>query len=394
LFAHNAAAYGAFWRTGYALTNEQTGFGWGYFFNHAIPYLQGLGGQGIALFFGFGAAGLAALAVDRRWRAEGVLYAGIVTPLVLLYMAYYFGGGPGGAGGGGAGGPGGGAIGGNLRFLVPTFPFFAVAGAWLLSRVARDLGVAGHVAVGVVAALQLLVAGASSAQGLGRSRATLTAATKARSVAQKQIPAGSILIVDRNLAESLDAVGDWRLVEENFVGGIGRGPGMGMGSRRPMGGGGPMEEGEDRPSPQQVGKNRAQQERYKGLSPGERRTKVWADLTAWAAGRPIYWFARSVDAVENAIPEGADYESLAEVETPSMGFGMPGAGGPMMGPGGRGMGPGAMGGTAGMGRGGRGGGAGMRGGMGFGPPGGGPLAGDGANADGKLRLVKVTLGKT
>ena len=123
LLAHNAAAYGAFWRTGYALTNEQTGFGLGYLAIHAVPYLQSLGGQGLALFFAFGTAGLAALATDRRWRAEGVLFAGLVTPLLLVYMAYYFGG------------PGGGAAAGNLRFLIPTFPFFAVAGAWLLARV-------------------------------------------------------------------------------------------------------------------------------------------------------------------------------------------------------------------------------------------------------------------
>ena len=139
LCVHNAAAYGAFWRTGYALTNEQTGFGVGYFLSHALGYLQALGGQGLALFFAFGAAGIAALAAEWRTRAAGVLFAGIVTPLVLLYMAYYFGG----------GGPGGGAgaAAGNLRFLVPTFPFFAIAGAWLLGRMAEQFGAAGRAAL-------------------------------------------------------------------------------------------------------------------------------------------------------------------------------------------------------------------------------------------------------
>ena len=144
LCVHNAAAYGAFWRTGYALTNEQTGFGIGYFFSHALGYLQALGGQGLALFFAFGAAGVAALAVERRTRGAGVLFAGIVTPLVLLYMAYYFGGGGPGAGLG--------AAVGNLRFLVPTFPFFAIAGAWLLGRMADQLGAAGRAALVAVAA--------------------------------------------------------------------------------------------------------------------------------------------------------------------------------------------------------------------------------------------------
>lgn len=390
LLAHNTAAYGAFWRTGYALTNEQTGFGFGYFASHALPYLQALASQGLALFFGFGAAGLVALVVDRRWRADGVLFAGIVAPLVLLYMAYYFGGGPGG----------GGAMAGNLRFLVPTFPFFAAAGAWVLSRLTRELGVAGYAALGAVALLQLLLAGTSSAQMLARTKATLVAAAKTRALAQEKIPAGSIVIVERTLAESLDATGEWRLVEENFA--DGRGPrggmGMGIGPRPPGNGFGAGADVEERPSPQQRGRNRAQQERYAGLDASGRRARVWTDLGAWAAGKPVYWFTRSLEAVENALPAGADYERIAEIDAPPMsGFGpaaAAGQGGRFGGgaPGGNGVGP----------RGGRGGmrgprfapGAGPfggpRGGPGFGPPGGEAMPGGGPNTGGPLHLIKIT----
>jgi len=353
-----------------------------------VPYLQGLGGQGLALFFGFGVAGLAALAVDRRWRAEGVLFAGIVAPLVLLYMAYYFGGGP--AAGGGTG-----AMVGNLRFLVPTFPFFAAAGAWLLSRLGRELGAPGYAALGAVATLQVLVAGTSSAQTLARTKATLAAAARTRAVAQDKIPAGSVVVVERTLAESLDATGEWRLVEENFVGGQGPRGGMGRGPR--PGGFGPGDGDTERPSPQQRGKNRAQQDRYAGLGASARRTRVWADLASWSAGRPIYWFTRSLDALENSLPAGADYESVAELEAPSMtGFGPAGAGRP-------GMFGGAPGGMGGGLRGGRGGPrgprfappGGPRGGPGFGPPDAGGMPADGANPDvAKLRLVKITLAKT
>jgi hypothetical protein len=274
-----------------------------------------------------------------------------------------------------------------MRFLIPTFPFFAVGGAWLLSVLAKNFGIAGRVAVGVVVALQLLITGASSEQMLERSKTSLTAAARARATAEKQIPAGSVVILDRTMAESLDAVGQWRIIEENFVGGgmgpRGGGPGMGMGmGMRPMGRSGTMEGEGSRPSPQQVGKNHAQQERYAGLSMSERRTRVWADMAAWAGDRPVYWFTRSIESVENALPNGADYESLAEIEALAMGFG-PQGGGP-------GMGMGLVGG----GRGGRGGAGigGPRGGMGFGPPGAGAF--EGANASTKLRLVKITLAKT
>ncbi len=379
LLIHNAIAYGAFWRTGYALTNEQTGFGVGYFLTHAVPYLQSLGGPGLALFFAFGAAGIAALAADRRWRTDGLLYAGLVVPLLLVYMAYYFGG------------PGGGAGTGNLRFLLPTFPFFAVAGAWLLSHLAATLGTAGRIAAGFVLALQLLVAGAGSGQALARMKTTLKSAAAVRVVAEKQIPDGSVLVVDRQLAESLDAVGRWKLAEEIMVAGMGPRLGPGGGGVRFMGGGEGGDDDENRPSPQQVGKNKAQQERYAGLGPAERRARIWADLEQWADGRPIYWFARSIDAVENALPVGADYESVAEVDAPSTG-GFGGPGGPGMSPArgarggfpGRGMAPMPPGGGGPGGFGGRGGrGFVPPGGPGFGPPG--ELAADPA----KLRLVRI-----
>lgn len=353
LCVHNAAAYGAFWRTGYALTNEQTGFGIGYFFSHALGYLQALGGQGLALFFAFGAAGVAALAVERRTRGAGVLFAGIVTPLVLLYMAYYFGGGGPGAGLG--------AAVGNLRFLVPTFPFFAIAGAWLLGRMADRLGAAGRAALVAVAALQLIVGGGASAQMLKQSGASIAAAAGVRKLAEKEIPAGAVVIVERQLAESLDAAGKWKLVDESMVGAAGGGlraggpmgmagggaarGGMPGGGFPPMGGRGGMTGGADQPSPQQVGKNRAQQERYAGLNATDRRTRVWADIATWAADKPVYWFARSLDVLDNALPDDYDYKSVAEIDAPSMmgpgGGGGPGGGAPGMGPmmaGGRGAG--------------------------------------------------------
>ena len=383
LGAHNAAAYGAFWRTGYALTGEQTGFGLNYFTAHAIPYLQALGGQGLGLMFAFGAAGLAALCVDRERRAEGLMCVGIVGPLLLLYMAYYFGGAPGGVGGG--------AVAGNLRFLIPIFPFFAVAAAWLLEAIAVRLGAAGRAAVGVVAALQILIGVAGTAPTLAQAGSSLRAAARARQVAEKEIPAGSVVIVERTLAESLDATGEWKLVEEGLVAGMmlpgefgpgaaGAGPGRGL---RMMAPGSEDAGGRGGPSPQQPGKNRDRQERYRGLTASERRAKIWSDLETWAAGRPIFWFTRSLDAVEMALPRGADYRSIAELDAPMMvgpGMGMaPGPGPAMTG-----------------GRGGRGafGPPGMRG-PNFGPPAGRDGRGNvGGAAAAKLRVVRIDLPKT
>ncbi|MEY4941048.1 MAG: Dolichyl-phosphate-mannose-protein mannosyltransferase, partial [Verrucomicrobiota bacterium] len=306
LMAHNAAAYGAFWRTGYALTNEQTGFGWSYFSAHWLGYLQSLGGTGLGLFFAFGVAGLAGLVADPRQRAPGILLAGITAPLVLLYMAYYFGGGD-----------------GSLRFLVPTFPLLAVAGAWMLTRATAASGGAGNAIWIAVATLQLLPGGAAAAQRATRMETTLRAATRARHTLEKHAPDGCVVIVERQLGESLDATGRWRLAEENLVAALGRPGGFGgplfPGARGGAGSGPGVRGGPrravmapDEPNPQQADKNRAQRARYDGLPARERQARAWEDIRAWSAGRPVYWYARSIDAVENALPEGADYETVAE----------------------------------------------------------------------------------
>jgi hypothetical protein len=325
------------------------------------------------------------------------------VPIVLVYMAYYFGG----------GGPGGAM--GNLRFLIPTFPFFAVAGVWLLARLAEQLGSAGRAAALAVAAVQLLIGLVGTQQILSSAKTSLGAAARARAVADQEMPAGSVVIVERQLGESLDAVGRWKLVEENLVAGMG-GPGFfpggpgGLGGPRAAAGRGgtfrpPGSEGEspeDEPNPMQRGKNRAQQERYAGLRPDERRARIWSDLRAWAGDKPVFWFARSLEAVDQALPEGADYHSLAEVDVPTMiGPGGGGPGGPGVGRGGPGLpgrgpmaGPGMsgpMGGPAGRGfvppgaPGARGGAAGFAGGPGL--PGNRRAAGAGATA--KLRVIRI-----
>jgi hypothetical protein len=230
------------------------------------------------------------------------------------------------------------------------------------------------VVVAVVATLQLLLGFVGSSQALGAAHTSLGAAARARIAADGAIPAGSVIIVDRQLAESFDAIGRWRLVEESFVvGGMPGGGGMGggglgfTGGPRPageMGGRGSVVDGApppadgperasgdpgrgDEPNPMQRGKNRAQQERYAGLRPGERRQRVWADVVAWAGGKPVFWFARSLEVLDRVLPVGADYHSITEVDAPMMigsgGGGPPGMGGPN---GGGGFNPGPSGGKS------------------------------------------------
>src|SRR5262249_48616277 len=73
LLIRNQLVMGAFWRTGYSLTNEQTGFGWNYFKEHWSSYIYSLNADALGLFFALGIAGIALMLCTRRWRAIGLL---------------------------------------------------------------------------------------------------------------------------------------------------------------------------------------------------------------------------------------------------------------------------------------------------------------------------------
>jgi len=122
--------------------------------------------------FAFAAAGLAALVVDPLRRSDGVLLAGLAVPLVLLYMAYYFGAGP----GGGAG---------NHPVSISTFPFLAVAAAWLLGIliVTSDRRPCGRRDRRRTAGV---IGFAVSVQTLGQTKASLASAARARELAGRR----------------------------------------------------------------------------------------------------------------------------------------------------------------------------------------------------------------
>src|SRR5581483_3891882 len=90
LLIRNQLLLGAFWRTGYALTNEQTGFSWAYFKEHALGYITLLHSGGVGLLFPLGIVGIASMICMRGTRALGTMLALICVPMLLLYMAYYW----------------------------------------------------------------------------------------------------------------------------------------------------------------------------------------------------------------------------------------------------------------------------------------------------------------
>ena len=275
LALRNQLAFGAFWRTAYAISGEQTGFGLQYFAAHWAIYLETLGGSGVGLLFGLGVIGVAVLVTQRQTRTRAILLAALILPTTLLYMAYYFGG-------------------DNMsqRFLLPTYYLYVVGGVWLLKILGDAVG-RPAVAVAVVLALSL-------PWGLSRSLDTLShrAQVDSHLVALTDslagyVPDGAIVLADRTVGQHLDVLSLWRVGHAEVLlngGQLRRGPGAQMrtgggavavpdGSQRGRVAG--SDQRGDRPNPM-AGGGEERWSKYRELSDGKRARKVLADLRQWA----------------------------------------------------------------------------------------------------------------
>ena len=394
LLVRNQLLLGGFWRTGYSLTNEQTGFGWNYFVQHAVPYVQTVNGDGLGLAFALGLVGLTWMCCQRGTRAAGALLTLSTIPLLMLYMAYYWG-------------PQGNAA-MTMRFLVPTFPLYVLAAVWMLATATRaaQANASARVAIPCVVVGMQLAWGASTAM----QNAQQMAENKHRAVdltvaIEQAVPRGSVIVAGQAVQQQLDFVREWKLADLALMTGRGGGPGGGGGGggfggdrmggggfdRGGMGGppdfgGGPPDGGgmmndrrggfggamgggmngdgvggADNPSPQQQAKSEHQRALYPG-SADQRQAKFAKDVVAWAGAAKVYVVGTEADLDQAfnhykvvkrftlaAPPQSAQPQNGSRG---GMGGGFGGRG--MNGGGGMGGGPGGM----GRGRGGPGGGGG------------------------------------
>jgi 4-amino-4-deoxy-L-arabinose transferase-like glycosyltransferase len=261
LLVRNQLVLGGFWKTGYALTNEQTGFSFAYFKQHAVQYLQIIQGDGLGIVFALGLLGIVWMICVRGSRAIGVMFSLFVVPMLLLYMAYYWA-------------PGFNA-GATMRFLLPTFPIYILAGMWMLANATRTAPRAVWAALPVVMISFQLLWGTStalqSANRMGFSKQALSILTeKVREVAQRD----DVVVASAAFLQHADFVREWKLADMGLI--RGGGPGGG-GPGRMFGGDG------NGPSPMQAEKQLRLRELYTG-STAEKLEKFAADVNTWARG--------------------------------------------------------------------------------------------------------------
>ncbi len=354
LLIRNQLLFGAFWKTGYALTNEQTGFSLQNLLDHAIPYLQMLQSGGLGMMFAFGLVGMIWMLFLPQMRKLSLMLLLSTIPFLLVYMAYYW------AMGVGAGGMGG-QVGGSMRFLVPIVPLFVIAGVWAVAQAIQNTPKATRITIPLVLiAMQILMYGSSLKQELIRSfdsKATLAQATHE---IDQNVPVGSVVVADNQLLQQLDFVRKWKLADSSLV--IGRGgpggggPGGGQNNRNRNGGqrmpGLGNDGDEDAPSPQQQAKNEARQKLYTG-NDRDKQKKFERDIDAWAEKADIYVVAKEAD-LTRLLPlaSKSEFTIIKRIATPKPPP-VDASSNPMSRMGGPGGPPGGPGGPGGFGGGGR-----------------------------------------
>ncbi len=302
------------------------------------------------MLLGLGVVGIVTMICYRASRALGVMFALVCLPMLLLYMAYYWAPQMQSAA--------------TMRFLLPTFPAYVLAGVWMLATFLKESPREARVAVPLTLMIAQGLWGAgdlmSEANRIHFSKEMLARVTdKLDEVAS----AGDVVVSNNQILQDLDFVRKWKLADEQVLRG---GPGGGRFGR----GMGPNGDDSDEPSPMQRAKLEEQIKKYPGTQ-AQKETKFASDVATWAGASKVY-LVGAEDEVREGIGGEGKVKLIARVDLPDPpATRMDGPGGGIMGRG-PGMGGGMM---RGRGRiGGPGGGTGPMGGppmggMGMGPMG-------------------------
>ena len=292
LLLYNQVHFGAFWRTGYALTNEQQ-ITLNHFSNNWRSYLDALMGSGIGAFAALGIGGMAAMSLRRDLRPLVLLLFVTALSISVVYAGYYFNRGPQGA---------------SIRFLLPTLPLYLLPAMWLVRQFA-DRRVAAA-ALGILLAVQWARGIPGSMERLRREHDGAKRSALAVDWLERNIPESSVIISSRRLLEQVNHTGKWKLADAAVV--LGDRPGFGPGAR--------FGADPERPSPRQSGKGARLRAKYEGLGPGQRAYTAIEDARGWAEGKETYWIAggeREIRQLEDLMPDSGMLERVGTMELPA-----------------------------------------------------------------------------
>ena len=295
LMVRNQAAFGAFWKTGYSLTGEQTAFSLGNMLPYAGTYLTNLMTIGGGLFFALGILGLVMLIMNRPSRRQGIFLLALIVPITLLYTAYYF--------------PPRELAVPSLRFLYPIIYLITICAVWFLRRVTESHIEGIRVAIAVLVFFNCGWALNQTLQTIEPLKATDDSLKQITEVLETEVEPGSIVISQNSILQHLDFIGKWRLGE---VSGRMRGPNMRGGRFNRVG----NEDGEsgNHVSPMQHRQRKSYMDSDGNLKTDEIRT----DLKKWAGNDKKVYYLGNREELDRLyeVASSIDIIEKLDIETP------------------------------------------------------------------------------
>ncbi len=300
LLLFNQAHFDAFWKTAYALTGEQS-LSLRYLPDNWAGYLKSLMTDGAGLLFVPGIIGLIGMTLAPRSRWAGLSMLTVCLGLVFVYACYYFSSGRAVAGG-------------NVRFLIPVFPFLLIGSMFFLDTIEpRRLRTA---ALAVIVGLQSLLWAGESVRRIDGIREAASRSAAVLAWLEERVPPGAIVVGDPQLHQQIHFTGLWKLADRRVFSrnsprqapfaGIDRDRPL----MRPFMTAGETGEGDGEPSPAQPDKARALRQDYAGLDEADRALLGWVDILDWAHNeRPVYWVGEAGSAADFAYRLGLPAEA-------------------------------------------------------------------------------------
>jgi hypothetical protein len=259
LLVYNQVSFGAFWRTAYSLTGEQSAFSLSNLKMHSAQYLLGLlGRDGLGVFFPLGLAGAVSMLARSGKRAFGLAILGVTAPTILLYMAYYW------------------APRGQasllMRFLLPVFALLITSGLWFVSSVSKRVRFRARVTlVAILIGMHLLYEVPTS---LARCRVMFNhkaISAAAAAGVEAAIPHGSVIMASPGILAHLDFLRRWRLANPALALAVPEATVTG--------------EAADMSGPPDAGGKR----RYWQIGPDGSCKAFRDDVMTWSGGAPVYF---------------------------------------------------------------------------------------------------------
>jgi len=197
MMIYNHVSFGSVFNTNYSRLNMKAGgiFDFVYFRNHIMLYFRNLAAEGAGPAFALGIVGFGAAAVSAKHRRKAILLFSVIVIATVGYASYF-------------------TFPNTLqsmRFLLPTFPLYAIGCAWLLKSPGRESKYSVAVPALVLISVISIWGFSKSAERLERLSHRNRVLVQVKTTIDEHVPRGSVIIAGEYVGQYLDYFEKWKI---------------------------------------------------------------------------------------------------------------------------------------------------------------------------------------